>query len=54
MEYDPSFMTGFTPDHAKRIQYTPDHTYFIPGEAGKTAPEQRSIGFVARFGKTVH
>ena len=53
MDYDPSFMTGFTPEQAKRIQYTLDHAYFIPGEAGKTAPEQRSIGFVARFGKPV-
>ena len=53
MDYDPSFMTGFTPEQAKRIQYTLDHAYFIPGEAGKSAPEQRSIGFVARFGKPV-
>lgn len=53
MDYDPSFMTGFTPDQAKRIQYTLDHAYFIPGEAGKTAPEQRSTRPVAHFGKPV-
>lgn len=54
MDYDPSFLTGFTPEQAERIQYTLDHAYFIPGEAGKTAPQQRSIGSIARFGKPVH
>lgn len=44
MDYEYSFMTGFTPDQKKRIQYTLQHAYFIPGEAGKKAPVVRSIG----------
>lgn len=50
MDYDYGFMTGFTPDQVKRIQYTLRHAYFIPGEAGKEAPAARSVGQSHRFG----
>lgn len=54
MDYDFSFMTGFTPDQAKRIQYTLKHAYYIPGPAGKKLPEARSHGRRLRFrGKPV-
>ena len=51
MDYDYSFLTGFTPDQVERIQYTLEHAYFIPGEAGKeestalrSAPQTRKFG----------
>ena len=51
MDYDYSFMTGFTPDQVERIQYTLRHAYFIPGEAGKEeAPALRSARQTRRFG----
>lgn len=54
MDYDFGFMTGFTPDQAKRIQYTIKHAYFIPGPAGKKLPVVRSHVQRLRFsGKPV-
>ena len=53
MDYDFGFMTGFTPDQAERIRYTLQHAYFIPGEAGKEAPQVRSAGQKLRFGKPI-
>ena len=53
MDYDYGFMTGFTPNQAERIQYALEHAYFIPGEAGKEAPQVRSAGQKLRFGKPI-
>lgn len=53
MDFDYGFMTGFTPDQVERIQYTLEHTYFIPGEAGKEEPALRSAGQTLRFGQTI-
>lgn len=54
MDYEYCFMTGFTPEQVKRIQYTLKHAYFIPGPAGKMLPETRSSGQRIRFrGKPV-
>ncbi|OUO55770.1 hypothetical protein B5F77_00760 [Parabacteroides sp. An277] len=51
MDYDYSFLTGFTPDQVERIQYTLEHAYFIPGEAGKEeSPALRSARQTRRFG----
>lgn len=44
MDYDFGFMTGFTSDQTKRIQYTIKHAYFIPGPAGKEFSVARSDG----------
>lgn len=49
MDYEYGFMTGFTPDQLKRIQYTLQHAYFIPGEAGKKEPASRSLKSPRRF-----
>ena len=54
MDYDYGFMTGFTPNQARRIQYTVKHAYFIPGPADKKLPKARSNGQNLRFsGKPV-
>ena len=53
MDYDYGYMTGFTPDQVERIQYTLEHAYFIPGEAGKEEVQGRSAGQKLRFGKPV-
>lgn len=54
MDYEYGFMTGFTPDQTKRIQYTLKHAYFIPGPAGKELSKTRSNGGRIRFsGKPV-
>lgn len=50
MDYDYGFMTGFTPDQLERIQYTLQHAYFIPGEAGKEEPAVRTFGQPRHFG----
>lgn len=50
MDYNYGFSTGFTPDQVKRIQYTLQHAYFIPGEAGKEEPAGRSTGQARHFG----
>lgn len=49
MDYDFGFMTGFTPDQVKRIQYTIKHAYFIPGPGGRELPLARSHGSGPRF-----
>ena len=52
MDYNYSFFTGFTPDQVERIQYTLEHAYFIPGEAGKEeSPALRSAQQTRKFGK---
>lgn len=54
MDYEYGFMTGLTPDRLARIQYTLQHAYYIPGEAGKEMPAARSCGQARRFvGKPV-
>lgn len=54
MDYEYGFMTGFTPDQLKRIRYTLQHAYFIPGEAGKREAVARTAGQPRRFiGKPV-
>ena len=50
MDYHYGFMTGLTPDQRKRIQYTLQHAYFIPGEAGKEEPAVRSLEQPRHFG----
>lgn len=50
MDYYYSFSTGLTPDQVKRIQYTLQHAYFIPGEAGKEEPAGRASGQARHFG----
>lgn len=50
MDYDYGFSTGFTPDQVKRIQYTLQHAYFIPGAAGKEEPAGRASGRPRHFG----
>lgn len=54
MDYEYGFMTGFTPDQLKRIRYTLQHAYFIPGEGSKREPVARTAGQSRRFiGKPV-
>lgn len=50
MDYNYGFSTGFTTDQVKRIRYTLQHAYFIPGKAGKEEPRGRSIGLSRHFG----
>lgn len=49
MDYDYGFMTGLTPDQVRRIRYTLQYAYFIPGEAGKEVPATRSSGRTHHF-----
>ena len=51
MDYSYSFLTGITPDQIRRIRYTLQHAYFIPGKAGKEEPATRISGKSRRFGK---
>lgn len=54
MDYEYGYMSGVTPDQLSRIRYTLQHAYFIPGEAGKSAPRARSFGQKRHFaGKPV-
>lgn len=55
MDYEYGFMTGLTLDQLRRIRYTLQHAYYIPGEAGKEMPAVRSTGKPRRFtAKPVH
>ena len=49
MDYGYGYKIGITPDQLKRIQYTLQHAYFIPGEAGKEEPAARSFERPRRF-----
>ena len=52
MDYEYGFMTGITPDQARRIRYTLQHAYFIPGPAGKEMPASRASAPTRRFRAT--
>lgn len=54
MDYEYGFMTGLTPEQVKRIRYTLQHAYHIPGPAGKAASPARASAGSRRFsGKPV-